>query len=106
MPEASIFCNDCRYDERSEKCASVIKACEVLLQLGLMKHLGTSKHLVSTFRVLISSSMTPHIVLLKKIDGLRDCTIAVGSKRGTRREHVLSERVEYVNPRFWSRDAN
>ncbi|EYC27917.1 hypothetical protein Y032_0008g252 [Ancylostoma ceylanicum] len=36
---------------------------------------------------------------------LRDCTIATEPERAMRKEHALSERVEWVPPRFRSRDA-
>ncbi|EYB91416.1 hypothetical protein Y032_0206g1982 [Ancylostoma ceylanicum] len=44
-------------------------------------------------------------VLLKKLDGLRDCTTLAEPKRGMRREHAPSKRVEQVQSQFCSRDA-
>ncbi|EYC27988.1 hypothetical protein Y032_0008g276 [Ancylostoma ceylanicum] len=35
----------------------------------------------------------------------RECGIAAGAERGMRREHVPSERVEWVPARFCRRDA-
>ncbi|EYC00203.1 hypothetical protein Y032_0117g667 [Ancylostoma ceylanicum] len=52
---------------------------------------------------LLCRAASPTIPLEK--DGLRDCTIATGPKRGMLRKHALSERVEQVPPRFCSRDA-
>ncbi|EYB88720.1 hypothetical protein Y032_0242g3413 [Ancylostoma ceylanicum] len=42
---------------------------------------------------LLSHVATP-TVLLKRIDRLRDCTIAAERERGMRREHAPAERVE------------
>ncbi|EYC17645.1 hypothetical protein Y032_0030g2191 [Ancylostoma ceylanicum] len=50
-------------------------------------------------------SVSELILLLKKIDGLRVCTIAAGPERGIQREHASSERIVYVPARWCSRNT-
>ncbi|EYC34119.1 hypothetical protein Y032_0001g253 [Ancylostoma ceylanicum] len=44
-------------------------------------------------------------VLLEKLDGFCDCTIASRPGRGMLTEHVQGERVEWIPQRFCARNA-
>ncbi|EYB94175.1 hypothetical protein Y032_0174g438 [Ancylostoma ceylanicum] len=62
--------------------------------LPASRHPVSRLNLFTRFLKDVSDVSTARVIHLKKIEGLRDCTIAAGPERGMQREHAPSERIE------------